>query len=256
VIATELAHRLDGDLGFLSLDDVWAEIGTLAPSHAGITSAVLAARPNRDGVVAPLGAEPAARAFSVTAADPAAGLVDLNAPGPDTEPTTDQPAEPSAEPGAPAAAAQGTSDVTATAGAGPEAGVADHVAPDMSPPMLYSWDGAADFETPRSDAYALRLVVTRTLYDRAVLTQRSKSLAGLAPEVRAALSSHELERLGIASGDRLRISTPRSSAVLPVVADDGVPRGCVAVPFNVSADGPSEMIDVAHPVVDVKVETV
>jgi hypothetical protein len=35
-----------------------------------------------------------------------------------------------------------------------------------------------------------------------------------------------------------------------------VPRGCVAVPFNVSADGPSEMIDVAHPVVDVKVETV
>ncbi len=264
VIASELAARLDADLGFSSIDDVWAEICQLAPSHAGITGAVLGARPNRDGVVAPLGTVPAARAFAVAAAGPtggvaadsAAGLVDTNTPGPDTERAAEESIEPSTEPAAPAAAAQGTSDVTATAGSGPEAAVGDHPVPDVPKPTLVKWQGNGEFETPRADGYALRLVATRNLYDRAVFTSRSPSLAGLARTQHAALNPHELDRLGIGDGDRLRVSTPRAETVVAVVADAGVPRGCIAMPFNVAPDGPGDMIDSSQRVVDVKVETV
>ncbi|MDQ1403912.1 MAG: NADH-quinone oxidoreductase subunit [Actinomycetota bacterium] len=58
MIASELAVRLGGDLGFDSLESIWAEIERLAPSHAGLTTATLSARASRDGVVTPLPAAP------------------------------------------------------------------------------------------------------------------------------------------------------------------------------------------------------
>ncbi len=54
MIAVELAQRLGSDLGFDSIDAIAAEIERLAPSHAGLTPAVLAAPANRDGLVVPL----------------------------------------------------------------------------------------------------------------------------------------------------------------------------------------------------------
>jgi anaerobic selenocysteine-containing dehydrogenase len=81
-------------------------------------------------------------------------------------------------------------------------------------------------------------------------------LAGLARGPEAALNPHDLDRLGVGTGDRLRLSTPRLTTVVPVVVDAGVPRGCVALAFNVAPDGPAEMIDATTPVVDVKVETI
>ncbi|MDP9388400.1 MAG: NADH-quinone oxidoreductase subunit NuoG, partial [Actinomycetota bacterium] len=56
MIANELAARLGTDLGFESVEDVWAEVERLAPSHAGLTRGVLADGRSRDGVVPPLGA--------------------------------------------------------------------------------------------------------------------------------------------------------------------------------------------------------
>src|SRR5581483_10615725 len=53
MIAAELAHRLGGDLGVETLEEIRSEIERLAPSHAGITDAVLADRHHKDGVVAP-----------------------------------------------------------------------------------------------------------------------------------------------------------------------------------------------------------
>ena len=54
MIAVELAARLGTELGFETVEQVWDEIEQLAPSHAGITTAVLADRRFRDGVVAPI----------------------------------------------------------------------------------------------------------------------------------------------------------------------------------------------------------
>ena len=62
MIATELSARLGADLGFSDVDGIWDEIERVAPSHRGISRAVLAHRGNRDGVLAPLvgGAPPVA----------------------------------------------------------------------------------------------------------------------------------------------------------------------------------------------------
>ncbi len=54
MIASELAQSLSADLKLESLEDIWHEIESLAPSHSGITRDVLLHRNNRDGVVAPL----------------------------------------------------------------------------------------------------------------------------------------------------------------------------------------------------------
>src|SRR5205085_8955100 len=51
MIAAELAARLDSDLGFGSLDALWAEIERVAPAHAGLTREALLS--HRDGVVVP-----------------------------------------------------------------------------------------------------------------------------------------------------------------------------------------------------------
>ena len=54
VIATELADRLGADLGFESLEGIWAEIERVAPAYSGCTAAALAAPAAADGIVVPL----------------------------------------------------------------------------------------------------------------------------------------------------------------------------------------------------------
>src|SRR5690606_2047182 len=51
VIAAELAYRLGDDLGLESLDDIFAELARVAPSHRGLTLEHVGI----DGVVVPLG---------------------------------------------------------------------------------------------------------------------------------------------------------------------------------------------------------
>ena len=54
MVASELADRLDGDLGVSSAAELWDEIERLVPTHAGITRVVLDTPAGRDGVIAPL----------------------------------------------------------------------------------------------------------------------------------------------------------------------------------------------------------
>ena len=55
MIATEFAQALGTELGVESLEEIWNEIHSLAPSHFGITPEILSAKEHRDGVVAPFG---------------------------------------------------------------------------------------------------------------------------------------------------------------------------------------------------------
>ena len=118
---------------------------------------------------------------------------------------------------------------------------------------------AAAFPAPSARApdrisYDYRLVVTRRLYDNAVGTARSPSLAPLAAGAGAHIHPLDLDRLGVPGGTEVRLVAPRGTVVLPLTPDAGVPRGSIEVPFNVDGSTVGEIIDVTAPAVDVRVE--
>jgi predicted molibdopterin-dependent oxidoreductase YjgC len=106
------------------------------------------------------------------------------------------------------------------------------------------------------DAYSLRLVSSRCLYDAGVMVQGSVSLAPLAPGARLRVNPYDLGRLGLTTGDRVRVTSSRGSVFLEAVADASVLRGSAAVTFNQPGDGAADLIDASQPVTDVRVETV
>ncbi|HTC85667.1 MAG TPA: molybdopterin dinucleotide binding domain-containing protein, partial [Candidatus Acidoferrum sp.] len=65
----------------------------------------------------------------------------------------------------------------------------------------------------------------------------------------------ELERIGVTTGDRVRVTSNRTSMVLQAIADAGVPRGSAALEFNLTGIGAADLIDAGQPVTDVRVET-
>jgi NADH-quinone oxidoreductase subunit G len=104
------------------------------------------------------------------------------------------------------------------------------------------------------DAYALRLVSGRSLYDNGTLTQHSPSLAPLAPEATVRVNPYDLERLGVRSGGSVRL-IGRTRIVVNAVADEGVPRGNAYVPFNTPGLGAADLIDASALANDVRMET-
>lgn len=220
MIASELAWRLGGDLGFEALDDIWAEIERLAPAHAGLTVGMLRRPEYRDGIVVPLrGAPP--RAVGVLPDEALAA--------------TEEEASVPAPIGA-------TGEVPTGAGA-------------ARPPLLTLRPAPAAAAVPPIDSYSLRLVAGRTLYDAGTLVQEAPSLAGLAPPVRLRANPYDLGRLGVTTGDRVRVTSPVRSMVVEVVADAGVPRGSAWLPFNPVGEGAADLIDTTGPVTDIRVET-
>jgi len=109
--------------------------------------------------------------------------------------------------------------------------------------------------------YELRLIVSRTLYDAAVLTAASPSLAELAAGPGLSVHPADLEALGVSSGDDIRVAGPRGSVVMPACADDRLRRGTVWAAFNqVDPSGVHgdirEVIDASAVANDVRLEVV
>jgi NADH-quinone oxidoreductase subunit G len=240
MIAAELATRLGDDLGFESLEDIWSEIERVAPAHRGVTLALLSSADQRDGVVVPLGAHAEPRASRTTAeADQADRVIESI----ETH----------------AAASQGEG-IVATAAAGlahhePDAANGD-ARPDQ-PPLLTFTPLYRAKAAPLADAYALRMVSTRSLYDLGASVQRCPSMAHLAPGSRVRVNPHDLERLGLASGDRVRIVSSHATTVLPVTAWTGIPRGSVSITYNQPGEvNAADIIDAAALVTEVRLETV
>jgi NADH-quinone oxidoreductase subunit G len=107
---------------------------------------------------------------------------------------------------------------------------------------------------PDRNSYDLRLVVSRKMYDRAVGTVTSRSLANLGAGAAIHLNPRDIEAIGTAAGRDVRVSTSRTSIVLPVRADVGVVKGTAWVPFNQSGADIRELISSDQPVIDVRVE--
>ena len=107
---------------------------------------------------------------------------------------------------------------------------------------------------PDRNSYALRLVVSRKMYDKAVGTVTSPSLVGLAPSAAIHLNPRDIEAIGTSAGREVRVSTSRTSIVLPVRADLGVLKGTAWVPFNLPGADARELLGADQPVTDVRVE--
>jgi anaerobic selenocysteine-containing dehydrogenase len=114
---------------------------------------------------------------------------------------------------------------------------------------------SAELSLAPLDAYSLRLVSSRTLYDAAVMTQASPALAGLAPPARLRANPYDLDRLGVTTGGQVRVVSARAAFVLPVEADPGVPRGAAWLGFHQPDGGAAALIDSGEPVTDVRLET-
>ncbi|MHB8681529.1 MAG: NADH-quinone oxidoreductase subunit NuoG [Acidimicrobiales bacterium] len=236
MIAAELAPRLGGDLGVTSVAELWEEIERVSPVHAGVTRAVLVEVPSSDGVVVPLAAAPVSLRRRVP------------------------PIDPMATPGIEAVERQG---------APPRAGMAEPLGGDDAPspaapalggrPRPLQWPVPVSAPAaPALDAYSLRLVTSRRLYDDGALVEASSSLSALAGAAAARVHPAELERLGVASGGRVKLRSARGSLVLEAFAEPGLPRGVVSVPFNLDAGqgtGVSALIEAGAAVTDVRLET-
>jgi predicted molibdopterin-dependent oxidoreductase YjgC len=105
------------------------------------------------------------------------------------------------------------------------------------------------------NSYDYRLVVGRKLYDNAVGTAKSPSLAHLAACSQLHLHPLDVERVGSTDGADVKVTSKRASMVFTVVADDTVVRGSAWVPFNQPGPSIGELIDSNDVVTDVRVES-
>jgi predicted molibdopterin-dependent oxidoreductase YjgC len=233
-IAAELALRFGTDFGLDTVEDVQDEIARVAPAYAGVDALLLGRA--RDGAVVPIADFPGEIVFH-----PVAG-VSANVSWEPIRPT-------------PAIASDPDSD-TAESDTGDAA--AAIALPDAPSPDLYDWDREA--QAPGAvppDAYSLRLVAARTLYDAGRITASSPSLSSLAPGPALVVHPNDLARVGVAAeGDTVRATSARGTIEVPVRTDTAVAPGTCFMPFAQSDTvGPNDLIDVTMSVTELRVET-
>lgn len=113
----------------------------------------------------------------------------------------------------------------------------------------------AEHAAPALDAYSLRLVTARRLYDRGTMVSHAPSLAGLAGSSVLAVNPDDLTRIGIADGTRVKVTSSRGSLTVPVTFDTTVPVGTVVLNWNLGDPSPRALIDAQATVTEVRVET-
>lgn len=137
---------------------------------------------------------------------------------------------------------------TTTAVAIKRDGVVVSVTPPSSAPAVTS------VVAPRN-SYEFRLDLSRKLFDRAISTVTSPSLANLATEANIFIHPLDLDRVGAAEGTNVRVSNSHSSLVLPVRASSSIPRGTAWVPFNQIGADVRELVRRNESIIDVRIES-
>jgi NADH-quinone oxidoreductase subunit G len=246
VIAADLADRLGHDLGLISPEQIWKEIEAVAPAFAGVTLDLLRSPHGRDGVVVPR--PPAVTPVALS------GLAD-----PDLRVDTD--AGDASEGDASEGDAGGAGDAESGAGDGAadaagagEVPAAEAVDVSQPPPVGVPLPDRPVIDPPTLDAYSLRLIVTRKLYDRGTLVRHAPSLADLTERAGLRLHPHDFDRLGVAAGDDVRVTSSRGHVTVPARPDPTVPRGCAGLYANATGGRASVLVDAAAQVTDVRVE--
>jgi NADH-quinone oxidoreductase subunit G len=243
-IAGELALRLGADFDLATVDEVTDELARVAPALDGVDCALL--RQARDGVVLPLSEHAddivlRTRGLSILAEDGSGASWD-----------------PIKVEGEALADVEGLEAFDAEAGADEQAGEAATAEASAPPaPALWTWDGAVpDPEVPPRDAYALRLVVGRRLYDNGRMVSEAAALGRVRRPFPLHISPHDAAGLGIESGREVRVTSTRGSQVFPVEIDPGVPAGIAQLDFSADGAGAAALIDAHAVVTDLRLETI
>jgi predicted molibdopterin-dependent oxidoreductase YjgC len=237
-IAGELALRLGSDFDLATVDEVTDELARVAPALEGVDCALL--RVARDGVVLPLSEHAdeivlRRRGLSILADDGSGASWD-----------------PIKVEGEALANVEGLEAFDTDE----EAGDAAAAAPRPALPPPWTWDGAVpDHEVPPRDAYALRLVVGRRLYDNGRMVSEAGALRRVRRPFPLHISPHDAAGLGIESGDDVRVASTRGSQVLPVAIDPGVPAGIAQLDFSADGAGAAALIDAHAVVTDLRLES-
>ena len=238
IVAAELAARLGHDLGVESVRQLSAEIEEAAPVFSGLTAEALRGPVGRDGVLVSL---PTLRSGN-GAEDSAAAQAAPDEPVVDGEATE---------------ADTATAEVDEAVVAGESV---DGTTPEVEATLLLPPTGGVPLpvwtiiDPPSVDAYSLRLVVTRKLYDRGTLVRSSPSLAELAEPATLRLHPQDFDRLGVGAGDDVRIASTKGNVTVPTVSDAGVPRGIAHLHANRAGGRANVLIDGNAPITDVRVE--
>ncbi|MCU1429473.1 MAG: NADH-quinone oxidoreductase, chain [Actinomycetia bacterium] len=235
-IAGELAVRLGNDFDLEFVDEVTDEIATVAPAHAGARSQLL--RRSRDGVVLPVREH--LHEIMVRTGD--LNIMAEDGPAVSWDPIRVDAAEPSEE----GDAAHEVDEAR---------GEAERL--EREAPAHHEWDRAANVgDAPGRDAYALRLVSGRELYDGGRITTCSPSLAPLRKDSALMVHPQDLARIGVEEGTQVRVTSSRATVTLPVRTHPSVPAGTARLPFTADGRGASELIDTTTMVTDLRVETI
>jgi NADH-quinone oxidoreductase subunit G len=240
-IALELALRLGSEIDLATVDELTDEIARVSPALVGVTNSLLTRA--RDGVVVPLQDHRdeivfRTRALSILADDGSGASWDpIKVEG--EVPLEDRVDEAAGEAEAPAAA-----EVVVEA-------------PARVAPGLWVWDGtvpAAD--VPARDAYALRLVAGRRLYDHGRLVSESPVLSRVRRPFPLHVNPHDALRFGVEAGTEVKVTSTRGSQVVAIAPDPGVPEGTARLDFSADGSGAAALIDASTAVTDLRVETI
>ena len=104
------------------------------------------------------------------------------------------------------------------------------------------------------NSYDYRIVSFRKLYDAAVGTAKSPSLAQLATGATVIVHPLDLARIGVELGANVQVISTKATAVLPVTTSEDVLRGTAWLPFNQSGNDAREIFDARADIVDVRIE--
>jgi NADH-quinone oxidoreductase subunit G len=260
-IAQELATRFDVDFGYETLEDVQDDIARVAPAFAGVDADLI--RRARDGAVLPVADFPDEIVFQQVLGVTTGRSWEPIKPGV----AADESHLSALGTGAVAASGTGSDPIKPGLAIG-EAPEADEQSAEeavetateqlASRPDLHVWDRAIAPPVPTpADAYSLRLVVARTLYDTGRLVSSSPSLAALASSTALVVHPSDLGRIGVsAEGDDVRVTSPRGTVTLPVLADSATAPGTAFMAFaHEGPIGPSDVVDIAAAVTELRVET-
>ena len=259
-IAAELALRLREDFDLATAEEVQDEIARVAPAFAGVDAALL--RRARDGAMLPIAEHDDELVLGRLSMPLTAASWEPIAPGADLEPAetivTAGESEPAVSEGPPVAgdeSAVDSTDETATETAGDDDPAAVPAGPEL--PTLHVWDRNAPTPSrPGHDAYALRLVSSRVLYDDGVMARATPAFTSLVRPVELRLNATDRDRIGVADGDRVRVTSARGQLELAIRADAGVTAGTAVLAWNLPGTGANTLIDAAAPVTDLRVESI
>ncbi|MCB1285784.1 MAG: hypothetical protein KDB20_15905, partial [Microthrixaceae bacterium] len=80
------------------------------------------------------------------------------------------------------------------------------------------------------------------------------SSANLAPVAALRLHPHDFDRVGVASGERVRVSANNRTLVVEAVADATVAQGTAALAVNAPNVNVNDLIEAGAPITEIRLE--